>query len=66
MVLIFQLKYPEYYSTSYYTDSYCVKLQQSKVKASMCILVIFFLTDFISCAMNISNLMADQNNDAVN
>lgn len=66
VVPIFQLKYPEYYSTSCYTDSYCVKLQQSKVKAPMCILVIFFLTDFISCATNVFNLMADQNNDAVN
>lgn len=33
MVLTLQLKYSDYYSTSYYTDSYCVKLQQPKIKA---------------------------------
>lgn len=63
IVLIFQLKDAEYYST-YYTDRYCVKLKQSKFKALTCILVTLFLTQ--TSVINISSLMADQSNNVVN
>lgn len=57
MILTLQLKYPEYYSTSYSTDSYCVKLQQPKIKAWMCI-IFFSYKDFIFL-IYVSCLMAD-------